>query len=355
MYHILVINPGSTSTKIAVYDDEEEKFTKNIPHPIEEISKYEKIVDQYEMRKNIILNELKKENCNIKEISAIVGRGGLLHPIPGGTYLVNEKMIEDLRKGIQGEHASNLGGILAYEIAKPFSLPAYIVDPVVVDEMEDIAKLSGTKEITRRSIFHALNQKSVAREIAKQIGKKYEEVNFIVAHLGGGISIGAHKKGKVIDVNNALNGDGPYAPERTGGLPAWDLINLALSQKYTKEELKKLLAGKGGIVSYLGTNDMREVEQRVFNGDPDATLIFEGMTYQVAKEIGALSTVLKGKVDAIILTGGLAKSKWFVNKIIERIKFIAPIKIHPGENEMKALAMGALRVLRGEENYKEYL
>ncbi len=354
MYHILVINPGSTSTKVAVYDDDKERFTTTIHHPLEELSKYRKIVDQYEMRKKVILDEIKNKGCDVRSLSAVVGRGGLLKPIPGGTYLVNEKMIEDLRKGVQGEHASNLGGILAYEIAHPLSIPAYIVDPVVVDEMTELARLSGIKEIKRRSIFHALNQKSVAREVAKEMGKSYGEVNFIVVHLGGGISVGLHEKGRVVDVNNALNGDGPYAPERSGGLPAWDLINLALSGKYTREELKKLLAGKGGIVSYLGTNDMREVEERVLKGDEYATLIFDGMAYQVSKEIGALSTVVKGKVDAIILTGGLARSKWFVERVIERVKFIAPVKIYPGENEMKALAMGALRVLRGEEEHKEY-
>lgn len=353
-YKILVINPGSTSTKIAVFEDDKEVFKKNLSHSKEELSKFEKIVDQYEFRRDVILTTLKEEGVKLEEISAVVGRGGLLRPIPGGTYRVNEAMLHDLRIGLQGEHASNLGGILAYEIAKPYGIPAFIVDPVVVDEMEPIAKISGLPEIERRSIFHALNQKAVARLAAKDLGKDYEDVNLIVVHLGGGISVGVHRKGRVIDVNNALNGDGPFAPERAGGLPVWDAMKLALSGKFTERELKKKLAGQGGIVAYLGTNNMREVEKMVKAGDEKATLIFQAMAYQVAKEIGADATVLKGEVDAIVLTGGLAHSELFVGWIKERVSFIAKVLVYPGEDEMRALAFGALRVLRGEENVREY-
>ena len=353
-YKILAVNPGSTSTKIAIFEDDKEIFKKKLFHPREELSKFDRIVDQYEFRKEVILQALKEAGFKLEELSAVVGRGGLLRPIPGGTYRVNEAMLHDLRIGLQGEHASNLGGILAYEIAKPYGIPAFIVDPVVVDEMEPIAKISGLPEIERRSIFHALNHKAVARLAAKDLGKKYEEVNLIVVHLGGGISVGVHRKGRVIDVNNALNGDGPFAPERAGGLPVWDAMKLALSGKYTEHELKKKLAGQGGIVAYLGTNDMREVEDRVKSGDEKARLIFEAMAYQVAKEIGADATVLKGDVDAIVLTGGLAYSDMFVGWIKERVSFIAPVLVYPDEDEMRALACGALRVLRGEEQPLEY-
>lgn len=353
-YKILVINPGSTSTKIAVFDDDKEIFKKNLSHSKEELSKFEKIVEQYEFRKDVILSTLKEEGVKLEGLSAVVGRGGLLRPIPGGTYRVNEAMIHDLKIGLQGEHASNLGGILAHEIARPYGIPAFIVDPVVVDEMEPIAKISGLPEIERRSIFHALNQKAVARLAAKDMGKKYEDVNLIVVHLGGGISVGVHRKGRVIDVNNALNGDGPFAPERAGGLPVWDAMKLALSGKFTEHELKKKLAGQGGIVAYLGTNNMREVEKMVKAGDEKATLIFQAMAYQVAKEIGADATVLKGEVDAIVITGGLAHSELFVGWIKERVSFIAQVLVYPGEDEMRALACGALRVLRGEEQAREY-
>ena len=351
-FNILAINPGSTSTKIAFFQDEKQVFKESLHHPKEELEKYEKIVDQYEFRLGVILNFLQEKK--IEKLDAVVGRGGLLKPIPGGTYRVNEAMLHDLRIGLQGEHASNLGGILAHEIAKKYGAEAFIVDPVVVDEMEPIAKISGLPEIVRRSIFHALNQKAVARLAAKDLGKSYDEVNLIVVHLGGGISVGVHRKGRVVDVNNALNGDGPFAPERAGGLPVWDAMKLALSGKYTEAELKKKLAGKGGVVAYLGTNNMKEVEERVKAGDGEARLIFEAMAYQVAKEIGADATVLKGEVDAIVLTGGLAYSELFVGWIKERVSFIAPVMVYPGEDEMRALAFGALRVLRGEEEAKEY-
>ncbi len=351
---ILVINPGSTSTKVAVFRGETPVFVQSIYHSSEELSKFDRIVDQFDFRKELILNLLKEKGIKVEELSAVVGRGGLIKPVPSGTYIVNDVMKKHLREGLMGEHASNLGGLIAASIAEPLGIPAFIVDPVVVDEMEPLAKLSGLPEIERKSIFHALNQKFTARQAARDLGKKYEEVNLIVVHLGGGISVGAHRKGRVIDVNNALNGDGPFAPERSGGLPAWDLIEMALSGKYTKDELKKKLAGKGGIVAYLGTNNMFEVEKRVDEGDEYADFICEGMAYQVSKEIGANAAVLEGKVDAIVLTGGLANAKRFVDRIRKRVEWIAPILLYPGGDEMLALAMGALRVLRGEEDAKEY-
>ncbi len=283
-----------------------------------------------------------------------MGRGGLLKPIEGGTYQVNDRMLEDLRAGLLGEHASNLGGILAFEISKAIGKKSFIVDPVVVDEMQDLARISGLKGIERKSIFHALNQKAVARKYAKSIDRKYEELNLIVAHLGGGVSVGSHEKGRVVDVPNALDGEGPFSPERAGSLPVGDIVNICFSGKYTKEEVKKMLKGNGGIVSYLNTNDAREVEERIDKGDEDARLIYYAMAYQVAKEIGASAAVLKGKVDGIIITGGIAYDKKFTSWIEERVSFIAPVIVYPGEDELTALAEGGLRVLRGEEEAKIY-
>lgn len=354
MFRMLVINPGSTSTKIAVFDDLNPVFVETLRHSSEELAPYNTIFEQYEFRKNVILNALKEKNVPIESLNAVVGRGGLLKPIEGGTYNVNEKMIEDLKIGVQGQHASNLGGVIAYEIAKSVNIPAFIVDPVVVDEMDEIARISGMPEIQRKSIFHALNQKAVAKRYAKEHGKKYEELNLIVAHLGGGISVGAHRKGRVVDVNNALDGEGPFSPERTGSLPVGDLVKLCFSGKYTLDEIKKKITGKGGLMAYFGTNDARDVEKMMNEGNKEAELVYKAMAYQVAKEIGMCATVLKGEVDAIILTGGLAYGKTFVEWIKERISFIAPVVVYPGEDEMLALAEGALRVLRGEEIAKEY-
>jgi butyrate kinase len=354
-FKILVINPGSTSTKTAVFNNNTMIFKDTLRHSIKEISRFKKIGDQYNFRKQVILNLLKKNNINIEEIDAVVGRGGLIKPIAGGTYKVSKLMLKHLKEGFMGEHASNLGGILAYEIASGIGVPAFIVDPVVVDEMEPLARYSGIPEIKRKSIFHALNQKAVARKVSKKIGKKYEELNLIVAHLGGGISVGAHKKGKVVDVNNALNGDGPFSPERSGGLPAGDLVNLCFSGKYTKEEIHQKIKGRGGLVAYLGTNDGREVSARIISGDKEAEQVYKSMAYQVGKEIGALSAVLKGEVDGIILTGGLAYDKMFVEWISEMVEFIAEVFVYPGEDELEALAQGALRVLKGEEKAKEYI
>lgn len=355
MYRLLIINPGSTSTKIGLFEGEELKFEETIRHSVEELCNFERINQQIGFRKNVILNTLKKNNIDIKSLSAIVGRGGLLKPVEAGIYLVNERMLEDLRVGIQGEHASNLGGLIAYDIANKIGAQAYIVDPVVVDELEDVARVSGIKGMERVSIFHPLNQRYIARKFAKSINKIYENLNLIVVHLGGGISVGAHFKGRVIDVNNALHGEGPFSPERSGTLPVGALIKLCYSGKYTLDEAFKLIVGKGGLVSYLNTNNTIEVTNRIDNGDRYAEKIYYAMAYQVAKEIGSMSTVLKGNVDAILLTGGIAYDERFTNWVIERVDFIADVYIYPGEDELSALAEGGLRVLRGVEEAKIYI
>lgn len=353
-FRLLIINPGSTSTKIGVYEDEKPVLVETLRHSSEEIGKYNLIYDQFSFRKEVILKILKEKNFDIHTLSAVVGRGGLLKPIEGGTYAVNDAMLEDLKVGVQGQHASNLGGILAKEIAKELNIPSYIVDPVVVDELQDVARITGLPEIQRVSIFHALNQKAVAKRYAKEQGKKYNEMNLIVAHMGGGISVGAHKNGRVIDVNNALHGDGPFSPERTGELPAGALAELCFSGKYTYEQVKKMINGKGGCVAHLNTNDAKAIEEAAAAGDKHAKLILDAMVYQVSKEIGKCAAVLCGKVDAIILTGGIAYGKDVTNPIKEMVSFIAPVVIYPGEDELLALASGALSVLRGEEKAKEY-
>lgn len=353
-YRLLIMNPGSTSTKIGVYEDDKEILVETLRHSAEEIGQYATIVDQFEFRKNVILNVLKEKNFDINTLSAVVGRGGLLKSIKSGTYAVNDVMLEDLRVGVQGQHASNLGGIIANEIAKELNIPAFIVDPVVVDELDEVARVSGMPEIERISIFHALNQKAVAKRYANEVKKDYSELNLIVAHLGGGISVGAHKAGRVVDVNNALDGEGPFSPERSGGLPVGDLVKLCFSGKYSEAEIKKMITGKGGIVAYLGTNDAKTVDERAAAGDKEAKLIFDAMGYQVAKEIGKCAAVLSGKVDAIILTGGIAYSKNLVSYIKERVEFISQVVVYPGEDEILALAEGGLRVLRGQETAREY-
>ncbi|WP_129600191.1 butyrate kinase [Anaerophilus nitritogenes] len=353
-FKILTINPGSTSTKIAVFENETSIFEKTLRHSSDEINQYEKIYDQYSFRKKLIVDALEENKIDIKSIDAVVGRGGFLKPIESGTYKIGEKMLEDLKVGVSGEHASNLGGIIANEIAKPISKPSFIVDPVVVDELDDIARVSGVPELERKSFFHALNQKAVARLAAQELNKKYEEGNFIVAHIGGGVSVGAHKRGRVVEVNNALNGDGPFSPERSGGLPVWDLVKLCSSGKYSLDEIKKRINGKGGLVAYLGTNDGREVGKMMKEGNKKAELIYKAMAYQIAKYIGSCTCVLKGEVDAIILTGGIAYDQKFIEWIKEYISFIGKVIVYPGEEELKALAQGALRVLKGEEKAKEY-
>jgi len=353
-YKLLIINPGSTSTKIGVYEDEKEVLVETLRHSSEEIARFEGIFEQLDFRKDVILNVLKEKKFDINTLDAIVGRGGLLKPIEGGTYSVNEAMLHDLKIGVQGQHASNLGGIIANEIGRTLGIPAFIVDPVVVDEMMDVARVSGFPEIERKSIFHALNQKAVAKRYAKEKGKKYEEINLIVAHMGGGISVGAHKAGKIIDVNNALDGEGPFSPERSGGLPVGDLAKMCFSGKYTLEDIKKKINGKGGLVAYLNTNDAKEVSDKAEAGDDKFKLILDAMQYQVAKEIGKCAAVLSGKVDAIILTGGIAYGKSTVNYIKERVEFICPVVVYPGEDELLALAEGGLRVLNHQEKAREY-
>jgi butyrate kinase len=353
-YKLLIINPGSTSTKIAVYEDEKEILEETLRHTSEEIGKFKHISEQQDFRKEVILKILKDNKIDIKEMDAVVGRGGLLKPIISGTYNVNDVMLKDLKESIQGEHASNLGAIIAKDIANSIGKPSFIVDPVVVDEMEEIARVSGIPELSRKSIFHALNQKAVAKRYAKENSKKYEDINLIVTHMGGGISVGAHKKGKIVDVNNALDGEGAFSPERSGGVPAGDLARMCFSGKYTLEEILKKITGKGGFSAYLDTNDARIVENAALEGDSKAQLIHDALGYQVSKDIGAAAAVLNGQVDAIILTGGMAYGKPMVNLIKEKVAFIAPIVVYPGEDEMLALAQGVIRVLNGEEEVKEY-
>lgn len=351
---VLAINPGSTSTKIGVFADEKPILIETVRHDPDEIAQYQSLFEQYRFRQQVILDTLDREGINLTRLDAVVARGGLLRPIPGGTYPINQAMLRDLRSGEYGVHASNLGAVIAHEIGSSLNIPSFIVDPVVVDEMQPLAKISGMPAIERRSIFHALNQKAVARRIAKRQGTSYGQVNYIVAHMGGGITVGAHAKGRVIDVNNGLHGDGPFSPERAGSVPEGDLVSLCFSGQYYASEIMKMIVGHGGLMGYLGTTDAREVEQRIEQGDENASLIYEAMAYQVAKEIGACATVLNGKVDGIILTGGLAHGKRFTQMIQGRVEWIAPVYLAPGEDELQALVEGALRVMRGEEKAMNY-
>jgi butyrate kinase len=352
---VLAINPGSTSTKIAVFEGRSPVFIQTLRHSQEELEPFEKVTDQFSFRKNLILEQLQDADILLSSIGIVMGRGGLLKPVESGVFAVNEKMVEDLRSCAYGEHASNLGGLIAYDIAQ--SLPgaeAYIANPVVVDELCDLARLSGHPLLPRRSIFHALNQKAVARDHAKQILKKYEDLNLIVVHLGGGITVGAHQKGRVVDVNQGLDGDGPYSPERSGTLPVGDLARLCFSGKYDQNQVMKMIKGEGGLVAYLNTNSAQEVEQRAADGDEYAKLVYDGMAYQVSKEVGAMAAVLNFQVDGILITGGIAHGKYFTNQIISKCHRLAPVHVYPGEDEMKALAMNGLRVLHGETVVKEY-
>ncbi len=351
--NILVINPGSTSTKIALFNLEAEEIaSESVNHSTEELSQFHSIIEQVPERKKIVLEVLKKHNIDLSSFKAVIGRGGILKPLEAGTYTVNDKLIEDLKQSPR-EHASNLGGIIAREIAEEIDIPAYIADPVSVDEFTDIARISGLKGIERESLLHTLNIRAHAFRYANEQGKKLEELNLIVAHLGGGISIASIEKGKIVDVNNANDG-GPFSPERTGSLPNKALIHLCYSGKHSEKELYKLITHKGGLVSYLGTNDVREVVKKIEQGDNFAKLIFEAMCYQIAKEIGAMATVLKGKVEVIILTGGIAHNEILVNKIKDRTGWIAPVVVYPGEEEMKALAQVVIRVIDGVEKVKTY-
>jgi butyrate kinase len=352
---ILAVNPGSTSTKIAIFEDGSEVWSHKLTHSPEELEPYgDNIFNQYSFRYGVIVSAMEEAGFPVSSIDGAVGRGGLVKPIRGGTYIVGDRLLADLEKGILGSHASNLGGPIAGEIARRAGCSAYIVDPVVVDEMEPIARFAGHPLLKRRSIFHALNQKAVARKASEELGREYEECNFIVVHLGGGISVGAHRMGQVIDVNNALDGDGPFTPERSGGLPAGDLARLCFSGEYTHADIKRMLKGSGGIVAYLGTNDMMLVEKEVEAGNQQWLEVYRAMAYQISKEIGAMAAVLHGRIDAILITGGIAYDRKFTGWISEMVDFLAPVKVYPGEMEMEALALGALRVLQGKEKPRDY-
>ena len=350
----LIINPGSTSTKIGVFEDETLLFEETLRHSTEEILKYATIFDQKDFRKNIIIDLLKSKEFDVKSLGMVVGRGGMLKPIPGGTYACTDALVKDLEVGVSGQHASNLGGILAREIADEIGVPSFIVDPVVVDELMPIARYSGVPELPRVSIFHALNQKAVAKRYAKEIGKKYEDLNLIVVHMGGGVSVGPHKNGKVIDIFNALDGDGAFSPERSGAVPVGALVKMCFSGEYTQAEVYKKLVGNGGFNAYVGTNDMRDVEKMVNEGNEKAAEVRDAFILQMSKNIGAMATVLEGKVDQIIVTGGIAYDKYVVAKLKERCEWIAPFTVYPGEDELLALVQGGLRVLNGEEEAKNY-
>ncbi|MCL2009790.1 MAG: butyrate kinase [Synergistaceae bacterium] len=348
---IFAINPGSTSTKIALYDGESCLWNDTQRYDTDVTG----LSDQEQFRFDEITKALETRGASPKDFSAVVGRGGLIKPVKGGVYRVNTAMLEDLRGMKYGAHASNLGAPLAHRFAaEAGKIPAFIVDPVVVDELADEARFSGLPEIPRISIFHALNQKAVARRAAAELKKDVTGCNLIVAHMGGGVSVGAHEKGRVIDVNNALDGEGPMSPERSGSLPTGGLVSMCFSGKYAMPEIRKMINGKGGLVAHLGTNDLREVERRIADGDAQASLVFEAMALQIAKEIGRCAAVLKGEVDAVVLTGGLAHSDKLCERVASRVSFIAPVLRYPGEDEMEALARGALRALRGEESPREY-
>lgn len=349
---ILVINPGSTSTKLAIYEDEKPVWNGGAHLPLDELAKFHRIIDQYEYRRDFILKKLEEENIAV-DFDAVIGRGGLLCPLKGGVYLVNDKMKKDLLNATH-EHACNLGALIADEIAKKCGCPAYIADPVVVNEFDTRARISGIPGIERESIFHALNQKAVSRQYAASIGKKYEDLNLIVAHLGGGVSIGAHRRGKVIDVNNALNGEGPISPERAGTVPSEALVNLCFSGKYDIREIRKMIHGRGGLVAYLGTNDMITIDSKAEKGEEPYRTLVEAMLYTISKQIGAMYVALMGQVDGIILTGGIAHSKYCVDAIKKQTEYLAPVIVIPGENEMKSLAFNALGALRGELPVQEY-
>jgi butyrate kinase len=350
---LLVINPGATSTKFAVYDGEKIVFKKTVEHSVADTSGFIKVVDQYEYRLRLILKQVAAEGVDIATLKAVVARGGILKPLKGGTYCISQDMVDDLKAAKFGEHASNLGAVMAYGLAETLKIPSYIVDPVSVDEMEPVARISGLPDLPRISLSHALNTKAVARKVANQLGKNYEDMNLIVAHLGTGVSVTPHKNGRMIDVNNAKE-EGPISPDRCGGLPVGQFLKLALSGKYTPTELREKLSNKGGIYAYLGTTDIRKAFAMADGGNIEAKLVLDAFCYQVAKEIGAMATVLAGNVEHIILTGGIAHSERITDEIKKRVVFIAPVTVIPGEEELEALAFGALRVLRGQEPAQNY-
>lgn len=355
-FKILVINPGSTSTKIAVFIDEEPLFEANLQHSVGQLRRFKRVADQLSFRKRIVLETLMKEKVELKGLDAVVGRGGLMKPVAGGTYKVNRRMVDDLRAGVGWirEHESSLGCLIAHDLARIVKIPAFCVDPVTTDELAPLARISGFPEIERRSLFHALNVRAIARTTSGALGRLPNQANLVIAHMGGGISVGAYRHGRVVDVNNALLGMGPFSPQRAGGLPVGDLIKLCYSGRYKFEELLTRLAKRGGLIGYLGTDDVLRVEERIRKGDKKARLVFEAMAYQIAKEVGAMATALGGKVDAVVFTGRLASSKLLIGWLKGRVSFIAPVMVYPGEEEMESMARGALRVLRGEEKARVY-
>lgn len=354
MSRILAINPGSTSTKIAVFEGGKELFATTLRHSAEQIGRYPSIIDQFSFRRQVIVEALQSAAVDIGSLDAVVGRGGLTRPVVSGVYEVGDAMIDELTNRPTGQHASNLGALLARDIARMAGVKAYIADPVVVDELQDVARLTGLPELERVSIFHALNQKAMARCYADSVGRRYEELNLVVVHLGGGISVGAHRRGEVVDVNNALNGDGPFSPERAGGLPSLALADLCFSGRYSRDEVAKMINGRGGVVAHLGTNNMIEVEDRVSGGDVQSKLVLDAMCYNVAKLIGSMAVVLCGEVDAVILTGGIAYSHYVCSYIERMVRFVAPVVVMAGENELEALADNAQRVLDGRIEARQY-
>ena len=352
IYRILAINPGSTSTKIAVYDNEKQILVKSIDHKVEDLEKYDKVQEQFEMRKEKVLKALKENNIKLDSLSAIVGRGGLLPPVKSGAYLVNDEMIDRLINKPVLEHASNLGAIISYEISKNLGINAYIYDSVSVDELTDVARLSGVNGMDRECLSHALNSRAMAIKYAKDNNKRYDELNLIVAHLGGGITLSVHENGKMVDI--VSDDEGPFSPDRSGRVPCKKLIDRCFSGNYTHKEMLKTIRGKGGISSYLGTVDVREVEKMISDGNENAKLVHEAMTYQIAKGIGELATVVYGKVDTIILTGGIAYSNLITENIRKRVEFISDVCVMPGENELESLSLGILRVLNKEEDVRIY-
>ncbi len=352
-FKILAINPGSTSTKVALYEEERPLLELTLRHTTEEVSRFADVIDQLDWRRGLILSTLRDNGFDIKELSAVIGRGGLIRPVTAGVYEVNSRMRHDLRHA-QMKHACNLGGLLAAQIAHMAKVKAYIADPPVVDEMDDVARITGMPMCPRKPIFHALNQKAIARLHCERSGCIYEKSNLIVAHMGGGISVAAHRQGRIVDVNNALDGDGPFAPDRAGNIPSAELIKTCFSGKYTKEELLKFISSKGGLVALLGTNSVIQVVERIQQGDERARKGLDAMGYNIAKQIGAMAAAMAGQVDGILLTGGIAFNEQIVDAIRERCSFIAPVSVYPGENELEALAINALVVLRGVIQPKIY-
>ena len=355
-YRVLAINPGSTSTKIAVYDDNLPIFTETLRHTAGELDKFGGIIEQYEFRKDLVLQALLKHSVSPDTLNAVVGRGGLVKSVNSGTYKVNDTMLTDLQDtSMWGRiHASNLGAFMARAIADELKIPSFIVDPVTVDEFPEIARISGCPQIERKSLLHALNIRYCGISVAEKLGKEFAEVNLIAVHMGGGISVAAIRNGRVVDVNNAMLGMGPFSPQRTGALPVGDLLEMAFSGRYTHQEMMKMFTKTGGLIAYLGTDDGQEIVKKIEAGDQKARLVFEAMIYQIAKEVGACATVLQGEIDAIFLTGGLAYNPYLVEQLNKSISFLAPIHIIPGEKEMEALCQGGVRVLKGIEEAKEY-